>query len=428
MSLLVVLSSLSLPRTAAAATTHYVSPGDDIQAVIDGASPDDTIQFALGTYSLPATLSVNKSLTLTSAIPCRPNKPLLEGGGTLNRIILIDADNVIVEGLEVAYGTGDLIRQDNAHSGTIVRYCIVHDSTGDEGIQLTNCTNGVISSNLVYNVAQDGIAVSSNSTNCLIQDNEIYDSRSENGAIFIYDSTSITIRGNYIHNTTAADGITIDDSYGGTYTIAHNLIVNNSWQGGNNTSGEADGNSIMIYYPRPGGTHTYNIEHNTIDNNTGVEGDGDPSGNGIYLNDGRVPPVGAGFVTNVKDNIITNHNGYGIRTWNWGTGATVTYSYNDIWNNSDGITDGNPIDGGNNISADPLFTSGHRLQAGSPAIGAASDGNDMGVLFSFLLSDWMCPPPPPSVAVFPNIYVGIAAALGAGILAYFVRRRLADQK
>jgi hypothetical protein len=31
------------------------------------------------------------------------------------------------------------------------------------------------------------------------------------------------------------------------------------------------------------------------------------------------------------------------------------------------------------------------------------------------------------VPVFPSVYIGIAAALGAGVLAYFVRRRLIQQ-
>jgi len=412
-----------LPGTAAAAVRH-VSPGDDIQAAIDSATPGDTIQFALGTYYLPATLVVNKTLTLTSATPCLTNKPLLHGGGTLDQIILIDADNVVIEGLEIAYGTGDLIRQSNAHTGTIVRLCTVHDSTGDEGIQLTNCTDCLIRSNLVYDVEQDGIAVSSNSVNSSILDNEIYDSRSENGAIFVYDSYDITIRGNYIHNTTAADGITMDDNYSGTFTIAHNLIVDNSWQGGNHVSEEADGNSIMVHNPRGS---TYNIEHNTLDNNTGVDGAGNPTGHGVYLSDGRA--VGSSFVTNVRDNIITNHNGYGIRTWDWGYGATATYSYNDIWNTALGVTDGNPIDGGNNISADPLFTAEHRLQSGSPAANAASDGYDMGVLFSYLLTGWACPPPPPLTApVFPGLYAGIGAAFSAAVAAYALRNRLIPQQ
>ncbi len=419
---LATLIALFIPGISAAATTRYVSPGDDIQAVIDSATPGDTIQFALGTYSLPATLNVNKTLTLTSANPYSSTKPLLNGGGTLARIIYIDADNVIIEGLEVAYGTGDLIRQSNPHSGTIVRLNTVHHSTGDEGIQLAQVTNGVISCNLVYNIAQDGIAVSTNSVNTAIRDNEIYDSRSENGAIFVYDSYSITIRGNYIHDTTAANGIKMDDSYSGTFDILYNLIVNNSWQGGKRNYDEADGNTINIYRPRGG---TYNIEHNTLDNNTGVDGGGAPTGHGIYLNDGRA--VGSSFVTNVRDNIITNHNGYGIRTYYWANGAAVTYSYNDIWNNAQGTTDGNPIDGGNNISADPLFNADRTLGPGSPAIGTASDGNDMGVLFNLFNGCALPPPLPMSVPVFPNIYIGIGAAFGAAIGAYVIQKRLVPQ-
>jgi VCBS repeat-containing protein len=37
-------------------------------------------------------------------------------------------------------------------------------------------------------------------------------------------------------------------------------------------------------------------------------------------------------------------------------------------------------------------------------------------------------PPARGVPVFPSVYVGIAAALGTGVVAYFVRRRLVDQK
>jgi hypothetical protein len=32
------------------------------------------------------------------------------------------------------------------------------------------------------------------------------------------------------------------------------------------------------------------------------------------------------------------------------------------------------------------------------------------------------------VPVFPNIYIGIAAALGAGVLAYFARKRIIHQE
>jgi len=309
---------------------------------------------------------------LTSADPLAATKPVLDGGGTLSRIIYIDADNVTIDGLEVAKGTGDLIRQSGAYSGTIIRNCVVHDSSGDEGIQLKSCTDCLVECNLVYDVAQDGISIAEGASNSVISNNEIYNAGSENAAIYVYDSYDMTVECNYIHDTPAANGIKIYKNYGGTHTIANNLIVHNAWQGGKRCYDEADGSTINIYKPRV--ASTYVVAHNTLADNTGVDACGSPTGHAIYVNDYD----GSGFVTNVGDNIATNHNGYGIRVF---YGAAVNYSYNDLWQNTLGATDGNPVDGGGNISEDPLYNVDYTLQAGSPCIGAASGGEDMGVLF-----------------------------------------------
>ena len=385
MFVLVALTLLAIPP-AAMADAHNVSPGDDIQAAIEAASPGDTIVFALGTYSLSSTLTVNKSLTLTSADPYATTKPFLDGGGTLDRIIYVAADDVTIDGLEIANGTGDLVRQSDAYSGTTVRNCVVHDSSGDEGIQLVACTDCFAECNLVYDVAQDGICFSGGSHNSVIRNNEIYNVGSENAAIYVYDSYDMTVECNYIHDTPAANGIKMYKNYGSTHTIANNLIVHNAWQGGKRCYDEADGSTINIYKPRV--ASTYVVEHNTLADNTGVDACGNPTGHAIYVND----LDGSGFVTNVDDNIVTNHNGYGIRTW---SGATVNYSYNDLWQNTLGATDGNPVDGGGNISADPLYNPDYTLQAGSPCIGAASDDTDMGRLFA----ECGCAPPVVEVTI-----------------------------
>ncbi len=384
-AIMFALLLVSVPAVAAP-DTRYVSPGDDIQAVIDAASPGDTIVFALGTYSLSSTLAVNKSLTLTSEDPYGATKPVIDGGGTLGTILYIAADDVILDGLEIANGTGDLVYQGGAHSGTVVRNCVVRDSSGDEGIQLKACTGCLVECNLVYDVAEDGISIADGSHNSVIQNNEIYNVGSENAAIYVYDSYDMTVACNYIHDTQAANGIKIYKNYGGTHIIANNLIVLNAWQGGKRCYDEADGSTINIYKPRV--ASTYLVAHNTLADNSGVDACGNPTGHAVYVNDYDV----SGFVTNVDDNILTNHNGYGIRAF---FGAVVNYSYNDLWQNALGATDGNPVDGGGNISADPLYNSDYTLGAGSPCIGVASDGSDMGRLFD----ECGCAPPVIQVAI-----------------------------
>lgn len=387
--LAIVLSVLLISMPAVAvADTHGVSPGEDIQAAIEAASPGDTIVFALGTYSLSDTLTVNKSLTLTSADPYAATKPVLDGGGTLDRIIYIAANDVTIDGLEIANGTGDLIRQSDAYSGTTVRNCVVHDSLGDEGIQLAHCTDCLIECNTVYDVAQDAICVSSGSDNTVIRSNEIYNVGSENAAIYVYDSHDMTVECNYIHDTQAANGVGFYYNYGSTHTIANNLIVHNRWWGGKHCYDEADGSAIWIYKPRV--SSTYLVSHNTLDDNTPANSCAQP-GNAIY-----VKKSADGVVVDVDDNIVTNHNGYGIRTW---SGAAVNYSLNDLWQNTLGPTDGSPADGGGNISADPKYNDpgndDYTLQSGSPCIGAASDDQDMGRLFA----ECGCAPPVVEVTI-----------------------------
>jgi hypothetical protein len=396
LALATVLSMLLIGMPAvAASTTHDVSPGDDVQLAIDTADPGDTILFAPGTYSLSSTLNVHKSLTLTSADPYAATKPLLDGGGTLDRIIYIAADDVTIDGLEIANGTGDLIRQSGAYSGTTIRNCIVHDSSGDEGIQLKACTDCLVECNLVYDVAQDGISIAEGSHNSAIRNNEIYNVGSENAAIYVYDSYDMTVACNYIHDTPAANGIKLYKNYDGPHTIENNLIANNAWQGGKRCYDEADGSTINIYKPRV--NTTYVVRHNTLADNSGVDACGNPTGHAIYVNDN----YGNGFVTEVHDNVVTNHNGYGIRTF---YGAAVNYSYNDLWQNALGDTDGNPVEGGGNISADPLFEPDYTLQPGSPCIGTASGSTDMGRLFG----QCECGPPVAQVTIdikpgsFPN--------------------------
>jgi len=357
--------------SSAWACTVSVPSGGNIQGAIDTASAGDIICLAQGGVYAPAvTIQINKSITLKAPDPYTADLPVIDGGGILDQIIKITADNVVLDGLEVRNGTGDLIRSDDV-SGVIVRNCDVHNSTGDEAVQLDNCTDCVIECNITHDIAQDGICMSY-SVRGVIRDNEIYNSDSENAALHVYNSYDMSITCNRIHDNTAANGIFLYYNYGTTHTVENNLIVNNTWQGGTRNYDEADGNSINIY--KPLAYSTYSIKHNTLDGNTGQDKGGNPTGNALYVNDKN----SIDYVTSVTDNIITNHNGYGIRTY---YGAVVNYAYNDLWKNADNATDGTPSAGSGNIEADPLFNADYTLQAASPCKGTGISGSDMGVAF-----------------------------------------------
>ena len=361
--------------------TITVPAGGDIQAAIDAANPGDVICLVLGgTYTPAATIQVNKSITLTSSDPYSVTKPIIDGSGTLPQIIHIKADDVIIDGLEIRNGTADLVKShetdlDPAVARITIRNCNIHNSTGDEAVQLKYCTDCLIECIIAHDIRQDGICMAY-STRGTISNCEVYNSNSDNAAIYVYNSYDMNVECNYIHDNTASNGIFLYKNYGTSHTVANNLVVNNIWDGKKRNYDEADGNTINIYKPQV--TSTYVIQHNTLDNNTGEDSSNNPTGNAIYLNDYDQK----GFSTNIVDNIITNHNGYGIRTKFWTYGAIANYDYNDLWQNADGATDGNPVDGGHNISADPLYNVDYSLQSGSPCKGTASDSKDMGVLFN----------------------------------------------
>ena len=387
--LTVVLSVLLVWMPAVAvADTYTVHPGEDVQAAIDGASPGDTIVFAPGTYSLSNTLNVNKSLTLTSEDPYAATKPLLDGGGTLVTIISIAADNVTIDGLEMANGTGDLVFQSSAY-GTVIRNSVVHNSTGDECIQLKGCSQCLIECNLAYDCAGDGLNIAEGSSHSVIRNNEVHHSNSPDGVIYVYYSAAMTVEGNYLHDNTASKGIKVYKmGTWGTNYVRNNLIVNNTFHGKKYSQ---DGNAIQLYVPfdEANVDAELYVQHNTVDSNTGIAGYTITAGHGIYWGQKYV----GGAPVHILDNILSNNSGWGIKTELLGSvNPSGEINYNDTWNNALG-TISNAFSGvtvgPNNTSVDPLYSPDYALQAGSPCIGAGSDGQDMGRLFG----ECGCAPP-----------------------------------
>ena len=396
-SLVIVLLSallISVPGVTEACTVE-VSDGGDIQAAIDAASPGDVICLVNGgIYTPAARIDVTEAVTIKAVDPLSDPLPLINGGGTLERIIYIDSDGVTLDGLEVAYGTGDLIRQSGSYAGTIVRNCVIHDSSGDEGVQLANCTDCLIECCLAFDIAQDGFNMAggfnSGIVNC-----EVYNSDSENGAIYVYDSIDMNISCNYIHDNTAHNGIKLYENYG-DIVVQNNLIVNNTWDPTNRHVAYS-GNGILGYKPVATG-YTLFVEHNTISNNTSTipsavpSGSGCPAGNfpsdtyGNAIGLAVTSISGTDFDSTVviEDNILAFNSGWAVITkcyYGYNGPTTCSINYNDAYGNIGGTYSGTCTPGGNNISAVPSFNSDYTLQDGSPCIGAAGDNEDMGRLF-----------------------------------------------
>jgi hypothetical protein len=270
-----------------------------IQSAIDAAEADDTIVVAAGTYNPTATIVIDKDNLILNGpqadVDPRPSMGSLRtagseseaiiDGGTwgLSKIIKVDADNVVINGLEIKSGTGDLIKQNSVHSGTTVKYCIIHDGRGDEGVQLKNCINGLIEYNYVYDIADpgDALSIADNSLNGVIRYNEVYNIDSENAAIYVYDSTGMEIVGNLVYHVTQNDGIKMGNKDGSDANSTEGLIKDNivydteqdgitvymsgvTIEGNNVYNSRSENGAIYIAYNVTGITICYNSIHDNV--------------------------------------------------------------------------------------------------------------------------------------------------------------------
>jgi hypothetical protein len=207
---------------------------DAFAAIQDGvnAVAGSTVHVAAGVYNPVSRIRINKDnlvlLGPQADVDPRPSQGSSRTAGSageaiidgsvhnLNNIVLIDADNVTVNGFEVKSGTGDLVYQENVHSGTIVKHCIVHDGNGDDGVQLKNCTNAILEYDYVCDIAfpGDALSIADNSTNGKIRHNEAYNISSANAAIYVYGSEYTEITSNLIYGVTQNSGIRLGNKHG----------------------------------------------------------------------------------------------------------------------------------------------------------------------------------------------------------------------
>ncbi len=186
------------------------------------------------------------------------------------------------------------------------------------------------------------------------------------------NSDSNEVKGNYIGtdvNGTAAiantaDGVAVIDGaklnlIGGTNTGEGNVIAFNDKNGIQMSTAGTDNNKIYINVIRDNDLHGIEIDagnnttiyHNTIHNN-GVQAGAD-NGDGINAATGVTGTI-------IKNNILSNNDGYGV--WDEDGFVSTVADYSDLYSNvtgicgkTDRVTSHDCITGSKNITSDPLY-------------------------------------------------------------------------
>lgn len=222
------------------AATIEVGPGDSIAAAIAAASPGDTISFAAGRHAVSAPIQINKSLTLSGPqagvdprpsvgsgrVSGGPGEAVLEGAGA-GVVLLIYADGVTIDGLEIANASGLVYLYASApRLNPVVRSCILHDATS-AAVSFRQTDGACIESNYIYSAPAGAFSLEY-AVGCSVRENEI--SRCGAGIkVWHAYGTEIdaTIEGNIIQGITGGAGISLGNDSGVDENRSGGSIIDN---------------------------------------------------------------------------------------------------------------------------------------------------------------------------------------------------------
>ncbi len=250
---LAISLAIQLHSASAEAKTIYVSPGQDIQAVVDRSAVDDSIILKAGAHS--GQVVISHRLTLEG----EPGS-VLTGTGK-GHVVEVRAKNVLVRGLTVRGSGDDLVELDSGifvsrtSEGTIVENNRLEANL--HGIYLHGAPDSIARNNVVIgrssgrmNDFGSGISVW-NARGAKVIDNEISFGRD---GIYVNTSKKNVFSGNRMTNTRFAvhymyaddseltDNISIDNTIGYAIMFSRGLIIRN-----NSSNGDRD-HGLMLNY------------------------------------------------------------------------------------------------------------------------------------------------------------------------------------
>ena len=269
-----------------------------IQAAIDDNETlaGHTIKVPAGIYT--ENITVSKGIILSGAksgIDPRPfassarvaggaDESIIEGPKNSN-VVNITTGNVTIDGFHFRHNggtsTADVVTSPATptQSGLSFINNIITDAT-DEGIQIRGFSNATIQKNYILNSVGDGVNFADNitSTSLKILDNEIENSGSEHGAIFLYLVNDVLIERNIIKNPLRG-GIRLGRSSADSHVT--NITVKNNEITGVFASSSGSEWGIGVHGAASGIIYTDNI---TIENNRIIQTGGVPATNFVPFN------------------------------------------------------------------------------------------------------------------------------------------------